>query len=84
MTYGPIKHFKDIEAWKLARELRVKAYSVINNFPQKKNTTWLHKSGGLQFHVLQILPRDMAVFITRKIFSSVESAVVLCMRFKTT
>jgi four helix bundle protein len=36
MTYGPIKHFKDIEAWKLARELRVKAYSVIKQLPSEE------------------------------------------------
>jgi hypothetical protein len=29
MGYGPITHFTDIEAWKLARKLRVAVYSVI-------------------------------------------------------
>ena len=29
MRYGPITHFTDIEAWKLARKLRVAVYSVI-------------------------------------------------------
>jgi four helix bundle protein len=29
MNYGPIKHFRDIEAWKLAQEMRVAVYSVI-------------------------------------------------------
>ena len=28
MKYGPITHFTDIEAWKLARKLRVAVYSV--------------------------------------------------------
>jgi len=36
MTYGPIKHFKDIEAWKLARELRTKAYNVIKKLPSEE------------------------------------------------
>ncbi len=29
MRYWPITHFTDIEAWKLARKLRVAVYSVI-------------------------------------------------------
>ena len=31
--YSPIKHFTDIEAWKLARKLRVAVYSVIKELP---------------------------------------------------
>ena len=33
MGYGPIKHFKDIEAWKMARELRIAVYRVIKKLP---------------------------------------------------
>ena len=33
MNYGPIKHFTDIEAWKLAKELRIAAYGVIKILP---------------------------------------------------
>ena len=33
MGYGPIKHFTDIEAWKLARELRIAVYRVIKKLP---------------------------------------------------
>jgi four helix bundle protein len=34
--YGPIKHFKDIEAWKLARELRIAVYRVIKKLPAEE------------------------------------------------
>ncbi len=33
MKYGPIKHFTDIEAWKLARKLRIAVYSEIKKLP---------------------------------------------------
>jgi four helix bundle protein len=33
MGYGPIKHFTDIEAWKLARELKIAVYSIIKKLP---------------------------------------------------
>jgi hypothetical protein len=29
MGYGPITHFTNIEAWKLARELRVAVYNIV-------------------------------------------------------
>jgi len=35
MGYGPITHFTDIEAWKLARELRIALYSVIKKLPSQ-------------------------------------------------
>jgi len=35
MGYGPIAHFTDIEAWKLARKLRISVYSVILIFDSK-------------------------------------------------
>jgi len=36
MNYGPIKHFTDIEAWKLAKELRVAIYSIIKELPSEE------------------------------------------------
>jgi len=36
MNYGPIKHFKDIEAWKLARELRIAVYETIKKLPTEE------------------------------------------------
>ena len=33
MGYGPIKHFTDIEAWKMARKLRIAVYRVIKKLP---------------------------------------------------
>jgi four helix bundle protein len=36
MGYGPITHFTNIEAWKLARELRVAVYSVIKELPTEE------------------------------------------------
>ena len=36
MEYGPIKHFTDIEAWKLARKLRMVIYSVIKKLPTEE------------------------------------------------
>ena len=36
MGYGPITHFTDIEAWKLARKLRVAVYSVIKELPTEE------------------------------------------------
>ncbi len=36
MRYGPITHFTDIEAWKLARKLRVAVYSVIKELPTEE------------------------------------------------
>jgi len=36
LRYGPITHFTDIEAWKLARKLRVAVYSVIKELPTEE------------------------------------------------
>lgn len=36
LRYGPIKHFTDIEAWKLARKLREALYSVIKELPTEE------------------------------------------------
>ena len=36
MGYGPITHFMDIEAWKLAQKLRIAVYSVIKNLPTEE------------------------------------------------
>ena len=36
MGYGPIKHFTDIEAWKLARKLRVAVYNVVKYLPREE------------------------------------------------
>ena len=36
MGYGPITHFTDIEAWKLARKLRVAVYSIIKKLPAEE------------------------------------------------
>ena len=36
MSYGPITHFTDIEAWKLARKLKVAVYSVIKELPTEE------------------------------------------------
>ena len=33
MGYSPIKHFTDIKAWKLARELRIAVYRIIKKLP---------------------------------------------------
>ena len=30
-SYGKIKHFADIEAWKLARKLRIEIYGIIRD-----------------------------------------------------
>jgi len=34
--YGSIKHFTDIEAWKLARELRIAIYKIIKKLPTEE------------------------------------------------
>jgi four helix bundle protein len=34
--YGPIKHFTDIEAWKLAKELRVASYKIVKLLPPEE------------------------------------------------
>jgi len=36
MNYGAIKHFTDIEAWKLARELRIALYEIIKILPPEE------------------------------------------------
>ena len=36
MGYGPIKHFTDIEAWKLARKLRVAVYNGVKKLPREE------------------------------------------------
>ena len=36
MGYGPIKHFTDIEAWKLARKLRVAVYNAVKYLPREE------------------------------------------------
>jgi four helix bundle protein len=36
MNYGPIKHFTDIEAWKLARELRIAIYEIMKMLPTEE------------------------------------------------
>jgi hypothetical protein len=33
MEYGRIRHFTDIEAWKLARELRMAVYALAEKLP---------------------------------------------------
>ena len=33
MGYGPITHFTEIKAWKLARELRISVYGVVKELP---------------------------------------------------
>ena len=37
--YGPIKHFTDIEAWKIARELRIALYKIIRQLPAEEKYT---------------------------------------------
>jgi four helix bundle protein len=34
--YGPIKHFTDIEAWKLAKELRIALYKIVKLLPPEE------------------------------------------------
>jgi four helix bundle protein len=34
--YGPIKHFTDIEAWKIARELRTALYKIVKQLPSEE------------------------------------------------
>ncbi len=34
--YGPIKHFTDIEAWKIARELRTAIYKIAKHLPTEE------------------------------------------------
>ena len=34
--YRPIKHFTDIEAWKIARELRTALYKIARNLPAEE------------------------------------------------
>ena len=36
MGYGPITHFTDIEAWKMARKLRIAVYNVIKKLPTEE------------------------------------------------
>ncbi len=36
MGYGAIKHFMDIEAWKLARKLRAEIYDIIKRLPSEE------------------------------------------------
>ena len=36
MGYGAIKHFMDIEAWKLARKLRADIYDIIKRLPSEE------------------------------------------------
>jgi len=36
LRYGPITHFTDIEAWKLARKLRMAIYGVIKELPTEE------------------------------------------------
>ncbi len=35
-SYGKINHFTDIEAWKLARKLRVEIYGIIKELPAEE------------------------------------------------
>ena len=34
--YSPIRHFKDIEAWKLARQVRMAIYNIIRSLPNEE------------------------------------------------
>jgi hypothetical protein len=36
MGYGPIRHFTDVEAWKLARKVRIAVYSVTKRLPTEE------------------------------------------------
>lgn len=35
-SYGKINHFTDIEAWKLARKLRVEIYKIVKELPPEE------------------------------------------------
>jgi len=35
-SYGKINHFTDIEAWKLARKLRIEIYSIVKKLPPEE------------------------------------------------
>ncbi len=35
-SYGKINHFTDIEAWKLARKLRIEIYEIIKKLPAEE------------------------------------------------
>ena len=39
-SYGKINHFTDIEAWKLARKLRVEIYKIVKEFPPEEKFDW--------------------------------------------
>ena len=34
--YGPIKHFTDIEAWKIGREIRRQIYAIVKRLPKEE------------------------------------------------
>jgi four helix bundle protein len=34
--YGPIKHFTDIEAWKIGREIRRQVYAIVKRLPKEE------------------------------------------------
>ena len=35
-SYGKINHFTDIEAWKLARKLRIEVYRIVKELPSEE------------------------------------------------
>ena len=35
-SYGKINHFTDIEAWKLARRLRIEVYRIVKGLPSEE------------------------------------------------
>ena len=35
-SYGKINHFTDIEAWKLARKLRIEIYRIVKKLPHEE------------------------------------------------
>lgn len=35
-SYGKINHFTDIEAWKIARKLRVEVYGIVRKLPSEE------------------------------------------------
>ena len=34
---GPVKHFSDLQAWQLARQLRIELYKLVNDLPIEEN-----------------------------------------------
>ena len=71
-SYSKISHFTDIEAWKIARRLRVEVFGIIRKLPFEGRFDLGSQMRKASVLSQQTLRRVMGDFIFKKISNSAE------------